>query len=212
VAEGGLGVVEDLAGGELVGVGLAVLAGDDGRVVEQAEELAGVLGEQDLLLGALDDGGGAEVVGLLELLAGDVGELGLGDEGLGFGADELLLEGDEFGGFGLLLLELGDFVEDLRERDVSVCSSPHVVHIGRIFLTLALWLRVGCTLDSVLRICFRVPRLSSRFWAKTSSCSAISESSTASLSEMSLKLSSSVASPQSLSWLATPCDSFPACS
>jgi hypothetical protein len=72
------------------------------------------LGEEDLLLGALDDGGGAEVVGFLELLSGDVGELSLGDEGLGFGADELLLEGDELGGFGFLLLELGNFVENLR--------------------------------------------------------------------------------------------------
>jgi hypothetical protein len=113
-AEGGLGVVEDFTGGGLLGVCGALLAGDDGSVVEEVEEFTGVLGEQDLLLGALNHGRGVEVVGFLEFLAGYVGELGFGDEGLGFGADELLLEGDDLGGFGLLLLELGDLVEDLQ--------------------------------------------------------------------------------------------------
>jgi hypothetical protein len=53
------------------------------------------------------------VVGFFEFLARDVGELGFGDEGLGFGADELLLEGDEFGGLGFFVFELLDFVLDL---------------------------------------------------------------------------------------------------
>lgn len=35
--------------------------------------------EEDLLLGALDDGGGVQVVGFFEFLAGDVGELRFGD-------------------------------------------------------------------------------------------------------------------------------------
>ena len=49
----------------------------------------------------------------LQLLTGDVRELSLGDEGLGFGADELLLEDDDAGRVGLLVLELGDLVGDL---------------------------------------------------------------------------------------------------
>lgn len=85
-------------------VSWALLAWYNGRVVEQVDELARLGREQDLLLGSLDDGGGVEVVGLFELLAGDVGELGFGDEGLGFGADEFLLEGDELGGLWLLVL------------------------------------------------------------------------------------------------------------
>jgi hypothetical protein len=121
--EGRLSIIQNLSRGKFLGVGGAVLSGDDGGVVQQAEQLAGVLGEQDLLLGALDDGCGVQVVGFLEFLAGDVGELGLGDEGLGFGADELLLEGDEFGRFGLFLFEFGDFVEDLSSFIVSVCRT-----------------------------------------------------------------------------------------
>jgi hypothetical protein len=94
-------------------VSWALLAGYDRRVVEQVDELSGLCREQDLLLGSLDHGGGVDVVGFFELLAGDVGQLGLGDERLGFGADEFLLEGDELGGFGLFVLQLLDLVLDL---------------------------------------------------------------------------------------------------
>jgi hypothetical protein len=89
-----LGIVQRLPCGFGVGVDWALFAGHDGRVVEQVDELAGLGCEQDLLLGALDDGRGVDVVGFLEFLARDVGELGFGDEGLRFSADELLLEGD----------------------------------------------------------------------------------------------------------------------
>jgi hypothetical protein len=51
--------------------------------------------------------------GGLELLAGDVGQLGLGDEGLGLSADKLLLEDYNLGGVGLLVLQLGNLVGDL---------------------------------------------------------------------------------------------------
>jgi len=51
-----------------------------------------LLGQQDLLLCALDDRRSVEVVGFLELLARQVRELGFGDEGLRFGPDKLLLE------------------------------------------------------------------------------------------------------------------------
>ena len=108
-----LGVVEDLARGLALGVRLALVARHDGGVVEQVDQLARLAGEQDLLLGALDDGGRVQVVCLLQLLAGDVGELGLGHEGLGFGADELLLELRDLGGRWLLVLELLNLVGDL---------------------------------------------------------------------------------------------------
>ena len=108
-----LGVGEDLPAVVDLGEGGALLAGDDGGVVEEVDEVAGALGEEDLFLGTLDDGGGVEVEGFLELLAGDVGELGVGDKGLGFGADEFLLEGDEFGGFGFFVLEFLNLVLDL---------------------------------------------------------------------------------------------------
>lgn len=72
-------------------------------------------GEQDLLFGTLDDRSSVDVVCFLELLTSDVCELCLGDERLRFGADKLLLEGDELGRFWLLVLELLDFVLDLEE-------------------------------------------------------------------------------------------------
>ena len=91
------GIVERLSRGLSVGVRRALLARHDGSVVEQVDELAGLGCEQDLLLGALDDGRGVDIVGFLELLARDVGELGFGNERLSFGADKLLFEGNELG-------------------------------------------------------------------------------------------------------------------
>ncbi len=49
----------------------------------------------------------------LELLTGNVGKLGLRDKRFGFSADEFLLEDDDAGAVGLLVLELRDLVRDL---------------------------------------------------------------------------------------------------
>jgi hypothetical protein len=106
-------VVEGLSCQLGVVVGWTLLAGHNGRIVKQVDELSCLCRKQDLLLGSLDDGGGVDVVCLLEFLAGDVGQLSLGDKRLGFGADELLLESDELGGLGLLVLQLLDLVLDL---------------------------------------------------------------------------------------------------
>lgn len=56
----------------------------------------------------------------LDLFAGDVGKLGFGDERLGFGTDKLLLEDDDLGRAGLLVLQLGDLVGDLLLACVNV--------------------------------------------------------------------------------------------
>jgi len=87
---------------------------DNRSVINEVEQLSCVLGKQDLLLGALDDSGGVKVVGLLELLAGDVGKLSLGDQRLSLCADELLLEGDNLDRAGLLVLQLLDFIGNLE--------------------------------------------------------------------------------------------------
>jgi hypothetical protein len=52
-------------------------------------------------------------VGSLNLFASDVGQLCLGDERLGLGANQLLLENNNLGGIGLLVLELRNLVGDL---------------------------------------------------------------------------------------------------
>lgn len=93
--------------------GWVCITGLDRGVVEELEEVAGVAGEHGLLLASFEEGGGVDEVGFLELLAGSVGQLSLGDERLGFGADEFLLELRELCAGGFLVLELGDFILDL---------------------------------------------------------------------------------------------------
>lgn len=113
VGEGILAVLDDGLGGLVAVVGLAGLAGSDGGVVDELEEVLAVAGDDGHLLAVLAQG--VELVGEggLQLLAGDVGELGLSDERLGLGADKLLLENDNLGAVGLLVLELGNLVGDL---------------------------------------------------------------------------------------------------
>jgi hypothetical protein len=51
--------------------------------------------------------------GGLEFLTSDVGELSFGNEGLGFRANKLLLEDNDLGAIGLLVLELCNLICDL---------------------------------------------------------------------------------------------------
>ena len=64
---------------------------------------------------------GIKLVGVrgLDLLAGDVGKLSLSDQRLGLGTNQLLLENDDLGGVGLLVLQLRDLVGDLLLACVS---------------------------------------------------------------------------------------------
>ena len=113
VGQGVLAVLDDGLGGLVAVVGLAGLAGGDGGVVDKLEQVLAVAGDDGHLLAVLAQG--VELVGEggLQLLAGDVGELGLSNERLGLGTDELLLEDDDLGAVGLLVLELGNLVGDL---------------------------------------------------------------------------------------------------
>jgi hypothetical protein len=100
-------------GGLVAVVGLAGLAGGDRGVVDELEQVLSVASNDGELLAVLAHG--IELVGEggLELLAGDVGQLGLGDQGLGLSANKLLLKDNNLGGVGLLVLQLGDLVGDL---------------------------------------------------------------------------------------------------
>lgn len=75
---------------------MLAVAGDDGQFLAMLAQGVKLVGKSGL-----------------ELLAGDVGELGFGHEGFGFSADELLLEDDDARGVGLLVFELSDLVGDL---------------------------------------------------------------------------------------------------
>ena len=46
------------------------VAWDDGGVIKEVQDAAAVAGQEDLLLGALDDGGEVDVVGFFQLLTG----------------------------------------------------------------------------------------------------------------------------------------------
>jgi hypothetical protein len=113
VGESILAVLNDGLGGLVAVVGLASLTRGDRGVVNQLEEVLAVAGDDGHLLAVLAER--IELVGEggLQLLTGDVGELGLSDERFGLGTDKLLLEDDNLGAVGLLVLELSNLVGDL---------------------------------------------------------------------------------------------------
>jgi hypothetical protein len=94
-------------------VGLASLTGGHGGVIDQVEEVLAVAGDDGDLLAVLAEGIELVLECGLDLLTGDVGQLGLGNQGLSFGTDKLLLQDDDAGRVGILVLELGDLVGDL---------------------------------------------------------------------------------------------------
>ena len=112
IGERVLAVLDDGLGGLVAVVGVAGLAGRDGRVVHQLEQVLAVAGDDGQLLAVLAHRVELVGEGRLELLACDVGELGFGDKGFGFGADEFLFEDDDARAVGLFVLELGDLVGD----------------------------------------------------------------------------------------------------
>jgi hypothetical protein len=83
-----------------------------GSVIEEVEQTAAILGEDDLLLGSLNGGSEVDVEGLLDFLTSlsmessafvltkspvltyNVGELSFSDQVLSLGSHEFLLEGD----------------------------------------------------------------------------------------------------------------------
>lgn len=124
VGEGVLAVLDDGLAGLVAIVRLPRLAGGDGGVVDELEEVLAVAGDDGDLLAVLAQGVELIGVGGLDLLAGDVGQLGLGDQGLGLGTDKLLLENDNLGRVGLLVLELSNLVGDL----LLACCGRSILH------------------------------------------------------------------------------------
>lgn len=75
-----IGLVQNLSECVAMLESLMLLARHNRCVIKVVQDLASSLGENDLLLGALDHGGSVDVKGLLEFLTGDIGQLCLGDE------------------------------------------------------------------------------------------------------------------------------------
>ena len=113
VGEGILAVLDNGLAGLIAVVGGASLARGDGSVVNQLEQVLAVAGNDSNLFAVLTEGIKLVGVGSLDLLTSDVRELGLGDQRLCLGTDELLLKDNNLGRVGLLVLELGNLVGDL---------------------------------------------------------------------------------------------------
>lgn len=92
---------------------MAGLTGGHGRVIDQVDQVLAIAGDDGDLFAVLAQCVELVLEGGLDLLAGDVGELRFGDQGLGFGADKLLLKDDNARRLRILVLELGDLVGDL---------------------------------------------------------------------------------------------------
>ena len=113
VGEGILAVLDDGLAGLVSVVRGPGLAGRDGRVVDELEEVLAIASNNGNLLAVLPQSVKLVGVSSLDLLAGDVGQLGFGHQRLGLGADEFLFEDDNLGGVGLFILEMGNLVGDL---------------------------------------------------------------------------------------------------
>ena len=112
VCERILAILNDCLGGFIPVVCSAGLAWGDWGVIDKLEEMFAVTCDDSKFFAVFAESVELVGVGCLELLTSDVGELGFGNEGFGFCADELLFENDNFGGIGLFVFELGDLIGD----------------------------------------------------------------------------------------------------
>jgi hypothetical protein len=89
------------------------LSRGDRGVINKLEQMLSETGNDGNLLRVLAHG--IELVGesSLELLASNVGELSLGNQGFSFGAHEFLLKNDDPRRVRLLVLQLGNLIRDL---------------------------------------------------------------------------------------------------
>ena len=87
VAEGILAVLNDGLAGVVAVICLAGLTGGHGGVIDQVQKVLAVAGDDGDLLAVLAQSDELVLERGLDLLTGDVGQLGFGNERLGFGAD-----------------------------------------------------------------------------------------------------------------------------
>ena len=94
-------------------VSIASLAGSDRGIIDELEEVLAEASNNGNLLGVLTES--IELVSEcgLQLLAGDVGELCLGNERFSLSTNKLLLKDNNFGAVGLLVLELSNLIGNL---------------------------------------------------------------------------------------------------
>lgn len=113
VCERILAVLDDGLASLITIVRGAGLARCDGGIVDQLEKVLSITCNDSELLAVLAESIELVSVRCLELLAGNVGELGLCNKGLGLCTNKLLLEDNNLWRVWLLVLELRDLVGDL---------------------------------------------------------------------------------------------------
>ncbi|KAI6761246.1 hypothetical protein HG531_001799 [Fusarium graminearum] len=94
-------------------VGLSGFTRCNGSVVDKLEQVLSVASDNGDLLAVLAESIELVSVGCLDLLACNVGKLGLCNERLGLSSNELLLENNNLGRLRLLVLELSNLISDL---------------------------------------------------------------------------------------------------
>ena len=90
-------VLDDSLAGIVSVIGLAGLARSNRSVIDQVQEVLAVTGNDSHLLAVLTECIELVLEGSLDLLTGDVRELGLRYKGLGLGTNQLLLEDNNAG-------------------------------------------------------------------------------------------------------------------
>lgn len=133
-------------------VGLACLAGSYWGIVDQLEKVLAVASNDSKLLAMFPHGIELVSKSSLELLASDVGKLGFGDQGFGLSADKLLLEDNNLGGVGLLVLQLSNLVGNL------LLACMIVSFVQQLETVFDLRSRLGWTEASMLRMLLIVTR------------------------------------------------------
>ncbi len=113
VGESVLTILNDRLAGLIAIVSSAGLTRGDWGVVDKLEQVLSITGDKSHLLAVLAQGIELVGEGPLELLTGDVGELGFGNERLGLGTHELLFEDNDSRRVWLLVLELSNLISDL---------------------------------------------------------------------------------------------------
>lgn len=158
VAEGVLAVLDDGLAGVVAVVCLAGLTGGHGSVVDQVQKVLAVSSDDGDLLAVLAQSVELVLEGGLDLFAGDVGQLSLSDEGLGLGANQLLLQNDNSGRVGVLVLQLGDLIGDLLLACALIAiSGSSAAGLASVYLRS----RLGCTEASMFRMLLMV----TRYWS-----------------------------------------------
>lgn len=105
-------VLDDGLAGLVAVIGGASLTRSDRAIVNELEEVLSIASNDGDLLAMLAESVELVRVGSLDLLASNVGKLGLSDQRLSLSADKLLLEDNNLGRVRLLVLQVGDLVGD----------------------------------------------------------------------------------------------------